>query len=146
MVIHPMGPSRRVITRIYTGLAIGVLVFGVLVVWPGFITTLYCPWSIDPTTSVNGTTYCYQPEPGANLNQAHYDVWEFEFSFSFVPGPAEGVENVTITEPQGVTYSSGWCAGCPFPPGSTFRYFTPDGQAGFSLLWHEYNLTLYVEK
>lgn len=156
-----MGPSRRAIRRIYIGLVIGVAAVVVLLVWPGFITTYSCAWSIDPTTSVNGQAYCHEtmpqqippPELGLVLPTSHYEAWGFMFSVAWLDPPC-GL-NISVTEPTGSTYSDdyGLCYVVPPDNGSPPPYqpwFTPDGMAGVlvtpGMANVSINLTLYVEK
>jgi hypothetical protein len=77
MLLFPMGPSRQAVTRIYLGLVIGVVAVVVLLVCPGYLASYSCAWSIDPTTSAKGHTYCYESVqmPGPDFN---------------MPGPALG--------------------------------------------------------
>ncbi len=135
------GPTRRALSRIYTLLAIGVLVLVALVAFPWLIT----PYYSGPTTSINGTAYCYEPVYLDPPGPWHYLAWGFAFSItSSSPSPSYGgvYWNISVTEPQGVTYSGGTgCTVCPV--NQTLEWFTPDGLAGvsFSTL-----TTLYVEK
>jgi hypothetical protein len=158
-----MGPSRGAITRIYLGLVIGVVAVVVLLVWPGYLSSYSCAWSIDPTTSVNDHTYCYESVrmPGANLTMSgpvfgtfQYRAWGFGFSLEWL-GASQ--LNISVTEPNGSTYSgelsmSYACpaGGCNFTRIGPPTWFTPDGAAGISVYWIPVpvgaNVTLYVEK
>ena len=155
-----MGPSRRATAWIGTGTAVGFAVFLVLFAWPGYLTSYSCAWSVLPTTSVNGETYCYetvqQPSPAPVLAQPtyHYLAWGFAFNLGWF---LTQWLNISMTESNGTTYSTelgiGYncpAGGCNFTQMPPLHWFTPDDVAGVSIAWGEQNgdvtLTLYVEK
>lgn len=136
--------SRRATTAVFSVTAVAVVVIVMLFVWPGFWPT-NCASSSGPTQSVNGRGYCYLTVP-IPRSVANFTEWNYKFhlhSFSYPGGP---VLNVTVTEPNGTTFTGdiGWVG--PTYENSTSTWISPDASCGVMALWYTHNVSLLVEK
>lgn len=143
-------PSQRAVLAAFLALAVFVVVWVSLFVWPGSYSSLSCGITGAPTgaptTSVQGRTYCEEivPLPHYFVN---YTFGGFKFALDALPNPGGPGCGVVITEPNGTSFSGGVGYVGPTPPPSSY-WFTPDDRAGIGMIFEPpaaaNNVTLLV--
>lgn len=139
-------PSQRAVLAAFLALAVFVVVWVSLFVWPGSYSSLSCGITGAPTTSVQGRTYCEEIVPLPHYF-ANYTLGGFKFALDALPNPGGPGCGVVITEPNGTSFSGGVGYVGPTPPPSSY-WFTPDDRAGIGMIFEPpaaaNNMTLLV--
>ena len=145
----PTPLSRRATTGVFLGVAVAVAVILLAFVWPGFLVVQHCAQSSGPFASVNGRTYCAAAVP-VPFSTTHYygnhTEWGFAFYLYAPPTPGFRELAISITEPNGTTFSGGMSIGGPVTANLTARWFTPDNESGVAVVWNAQNASLLVQR